>query len=59
MVNAKKSISKFEAKAYLVKPSVENVITLKRFLRKYESVDDSYMKGQKPLAERLCTWEWI
>jgi hypothetical protein len=26
------------------------MITLTRFLRKYESVDDSYTKGQKPVA---------
>ena len=36
--------------AYLVKHSVENTIILKRFLRKYVSVDDSYTKGQKPEA---------
>ena len=33
-----------------MKPSVENMIILKRFLRKYDSVDDSYMKGQKLVA---------
>jgi hypothetical protein len=26
------------------------MMKLKRFLREYESVDDSYIKGQKPVA---------
>jgi hypothetical protein len=37
-------------KGFSGKPSVENMKILKRFLRKYDSGDDSYMRGQKPVA---------